>query len=119
MRGVRFGDAAQVDLAMRLGRQDDVVGLDASQFLKNRARRIPESRTALPHLKHLPEHEGEEADQDVSLDAMGELMPDRPDVQLIFLDAEGGFRLGELDIGFPELCVGPIRDVGAQHIGAF
>jgi len=51
LRGVRFGDAAQVDLAMRFGREDDVVGLDASQFLKNRARRIPESRTALPYLK--------------------------------------------------------------------
>jgi hypothetical protein len=46
-------------------------------------------------------------------------VPDRPHVQLIFLDAESGFGLGELDIGFPEPTIAPILDVGAQEVGAF
>jgi len=34
------------------------------------------------------------------------------------VDAEGGFGLGELDIGFPELLVAPVGDVGAPDITA-
>jgi hypothetical protein len=40
-------------------------------------------------------------------------MPDRPHLELIFVDAESGFGLGELDIGFPELLIAPIGDVWA------
>jgi hypothetical protein len=43
----------------------------------------------------------------VGLNALLALMPDRPDVELIFLDAEGGFGLGELDRGFLELLIAP------------
>ena len=40
-------------------------------------------------------------------------------LQLILLDAKGGFGLGELDIGLPELLIAPVGDVRAQQIGAF
>ena len=53
------------------------------------------------------------------LNAVLALMPDRTHVQLIFLDAESGFGLGELDVGLPELPIAPIGDVRAQQIGAF
>ena len=69
--------------------------------------------------RDLPEHEGEKADQDMGLNAICALMPDRADIELILLDAKRGFGLSELDIGFPELLVAPVGDVGAQHIGAF
>src|SRR5439155_4066572 len=72
----------------------------------------------LPHLQALPQHESEEADEDVGLDAVLALMPDRAHVQLILLDPKGRFGLGELDVGLPQLFVAPIGDVRAQEIGA-
>src|SRR5437868_13559853 len=55
----------------------------------------------------------------MGLNAILALVPDRPHVQLIFLDAEGGFGLRELDVGLPELLIAPINDVRAQEIGTF
>ena len=69
-------------------------------------------------LQALPEHEGEEANEDVGLDAILTLVPDRPNVQLVFVDAESGLGLGELDIGFPQLPIASIGDVRAQQMSA-
>ena len=117
--GVGLGDATQADLAVCCGRQDDVVGLDAGKLFEDGARRVAEARARLPHLEALPQHEGEEADEDVGLDAILALMPDRAEVQLILLDAKSRLGLSELDVGLPELSVAPIGDVRAQQIGAF
>ena len=103
---------------MRRGRQNDVVGLDAGKLFEDGPRRVPEARALLPHFETFPEHEGEEANEDVSLDAVLALMPDRTQVQLILLNAKRGFGLGELDVSLPELLVAPIADVRAQEIGA-
>jgi hypothetical protein len=46
-------------------------------------------------------------------------MPDRTNVELIFMDAKSGFRLRELNVGFPELPIAPIIDVRSKKIGAF
>src|SRR6516225_2453921 len=35
-------------------------------------------------------------------------------IELIFLDAEGRFGLGKLDIGLPELFIAPVGDIRAQ-----
>jgi len=35
-----------------------------------------------------------------------------------FVDAEGGFRLGQLDVGLPQRLIGPIGDVSAQEMDA-
>ena len=40
LRGIRLGDTAQANLAMRRGRQHDVVGLDARQFFEDGTRRV-------------------------------------------------------------------------------
>jgi hypothetical protein len=53
----------------------------------------------LPHLQALPLHEVEEAHEDVGLQPVGSLMPDRSHVQLVLLDTKGGFGLRELDVG--------------------
>jgi len=98
---------------MRHGRQDHVVGLNARELFEDGAPRISETGAALPHLQRLPQHEGEKTDEDVCLHAILALMSDRTDVELIFLDAERGFGLGELDVGLPEL-----RDaVGTRYRG--
>ena len=100
------------------GSANDVVGLDAGKLFEDGPRRVPEARALLPHFETFPEHEGEEANEDVSLDAVLALMPDRTQVQLILLNAKRGFGLGELDVSLPELLVAPIADVRAQEIGA-
>src|ERR1700730_5565708 len=100
------------------GGQNDVVGLDAREFFEEGARGIAEAGALLPHLETFPQHESEKADQDMSLDALGALMPDGPQVQLILVDAKGGFGLGELNVGLPELLLVPVGNIRAQQIGA-
>jgi len=85
---------------------------------KDGAWRIAETRAALPHLQALPQHEGKKADEDMSLYAILALVPDRAEIELVFLDTEGSFGLRELDIGLPELSIAPIVDVRTQQIGA-
>src|SRR5262249_4192661 len=69
----------------------------------------------LPHFEALPEHEGEEANEDVGLDPVLPLMPDRTQVQLILVNAKSCVGLSELDVGLPKLSVAPIADVRAQE----
>ena len=94
-------------------------GTDAGKLFEDGPRRVAEARALLPHLEALPEHEGEEANEDVGLDPLLALMPDRSNVQLIFLDAKSRFGLGELDVSLPQLSVAPIADVRTQEIGSF
>jgi hypothetical protein len=107
LSGVGLGHATQADPAMGRGREDDVVLLNARKLFENGTRRISEPCALLPHLQTLPQHEGEKANQDMRLNAVFALMPDRPHLELIFLDAESGFGLGELDIGFPDDWLAP------------
>src|SRR5262249_56802440 len=67
----------------------------------------------------LPQYEGQKAHEDVGLNAIGALVPDRAHLELIFLDAKRRFGLSELDVGLPQLFLAPVADVGAQQIGAF
>ena len=83
------------------------------------SRGISQAGALLPHLEALPQDEGEKAHEDMGLSAIFALMPDRTDVQLIFLDTESSLSLRELDIGLPELPIAPVGDVRAQEIGAF
>lgn len=111
-------DAAQANLAVRCGRQDDIVGPNARKLFEDGARRVSKAFAPLPHFEAFPRHEGEKAHEDMSLDAILALVPDQTHVELILLDTKGGFGLGELDIGLPEPPIAPIRDVRARQIGA-
>ena len=115
--GIGLGDAAQPDLIVGSCRQHDVVRLNSCELFEYRPWGVAKPGALLPHLQALPQHESEEAHEDVGLDALRALVPDRAHVQLIFLDPKGRFSLGELDVGFPELRIAPIRDVLAQEIG--
>jgi hypothetical protein len=53
------------------------VALDAFDFLEHGARGVAKLCTALPQLEGLPQHEGQEAHQDMRLDPIGSLVPDR------------------------------------------
>src|SRR2546426_11059518 len=86
--GVRAHHAAQAQLAAVLGRQDDVCALNTPEFIEDRARTPAEARASLPLLERLPQHVGEETDEDVGLDAVGALVPHRTNCQLALLDAE-------------------------------
>lgn len=59
----------------------------------------------------------EEANEDMGLNAVLSLVPDRTHVQLTVLDPKGGLGLSELNVGLPELFVAPIADIRAQEIG--
>jgi hypothetical protein len=91
--GVWLGHAAQTNLAVRDGWQDDILGLDAREFFQDGARGIAEACTLLPHLEALPQHEGEKADENMRLHAILALVPDRTDVELIFFGYEKRLRL--------------------------
>src|SRR5207253_9199862 len=113
-------DAADAERAVGIlgQRQHDVRALDAAEFIENRPRAVAQPRLALPLLQRLPEHIGEEAHQDVRLDPLGLLMPDRPERELTLLDAEGGFGLRELHVRPPPRLSVPVGDIGAQHVTA-
>jgi hypothetical protein len=118
LSGIGLGDASQANLAVRCGRQDDVVGLNARKLFEDGARRVSKAGALLPHLEAFPQHEGEKAHEDMSLDTVFALVPDRTHVELILLDTKGGFGLRELDVGLPEPLIAPIGDILAQEIGA-
>jgi hypothetical protein len=99
-------------------RQYDVGAVDGAEFLEDGAGRVAKAGAALPLLQRLPQHVGEEAHQDVGQYAVLTLVPDRPDRQLALVNAEGGFRLRELDIGAPQVLGCPVGEVGAQHVAA-
>jgi hypothetical protein len=91
--GVGLSDAAQADLTMGGGRQDDVSRLDSRKLFEDRTGRISKACALLPHLEALPQHEGKKADEDMSLNAILMLTPDRTEVELIFLDAKRRFDI--------------------------
>src|SRR5260370_18093235 len=116
--GIGLGDATQTYLAVGGGWQHDIIRLNARELFEHGSWGIAETSAALPHLEALPQHEGEKADEDMCLHAILALVPDGTKVELVFLDAESSFGLGELDIGFPELSIPPILDVRTQHLDA-
>jgi hypothetical protein len=88
--GVRPDDAAQPELAAVLSRQHDVGALNALEFVKDRPWARAEACAALPLLERLPQHVGEEAHEDVGLDAIGALVPHRANAELALLDPARG-----------------------------
>jgi hypothetical protein len=93
--------------------------VDARQLGENRARGIAQPGAGLPLLERLPQPVGEKADQNMRLDARLFVMSDRTDGQIGFVNAEGGPRYAELDVGLPQLLVSPVVDVAAQDVSAF
>src|SRR5437660_1695058 len=119
LRGVRAHDAAQTEFAAVLGGEHDVGALDAAELVEDRPWTLPEAGPPLPLLEGFPQHVGQEADEDVGLDAILPLVPHGTNPQLTFLDAECRLRVGELDVRAPQVLGRPVGDVGAQHVAPF
>jgi len=62
----------------------------------------------LPLLERFPKHISKKADQNVRLDAVLFMMPDRTQAKIGFLNTEGGLSFAQLDVGLPQLLVGPV-----------
>jgi hypothetical protein len=77
---------------------------------------MAQSCTRLPLLERLPQHVSKKADQNVRLDAVLFMMPDRPDAQIGFVNPKSGLGFRQLDVGFPKLFVSPVMDVVAGHL---
>ena len=63
------------------------------------------SPARLPLLQRLPQGIGDEADQNMRLDASFLVMPDRANRQIGLLDSEGGLGFGQLDVGLPQRVI--------------
>ena len=46
------------------------------------------------------------------------LVPDGPELEILFVDAEGRFRVRQRDVDRPEIFRRPVADIGAQEITA-
>ena len=90
-------DASEPNLWTALDGHHDVDTLDPGHLLDEGPGTVAETGTALPSLERLPHTEGQEADEDVRLDSLLLLVPDRPNGQLALDDAERGLGLRELD----------------------
>src|SRR5262245_1212900 len=100
------------------GRRHHVGALDAAQLFQHRHRAVAQSGPCPPALQRLPQRRRQEVHQHVRLHPTGQLVPDRPDAQLGFLDADRGLRVGEMPVGTPQLVRIPIRHVAAPHVAA-
>src|SRR6516165_6643913 len=110
--------ATQADRPSIGCRRHDIGALDASQLLQHCRRAISQPRPARPPLQCLAQDIGEEADQQMCLHSPGRLVPDRPNAEIVLMDAEGGLRIREMHIGTPQFFLVPIRDVASQQIAA-
>ena len=80
---------------------------------------IPQSGLSAHPAETCPENIREKADQNVGLDTAFFLVPDGAQPEVVFLDAERFFRIGQLDVGLPELLRRPRLDVAPQEVAAF
>ena len=96
-----FTDATAANIDVFFRRQHHIDHADLAQFVKNPSRFITQARSFGPLVQCFPEHIGQEADQDMRENPILFLMPDRPDLQVAFMNSKGRFGLGQLDVGLP------------------
>ena len=73
-----------------VGRGEYHIGtLDAVEFGEDRAGALPQPRSSLPLFQGFPQDVGQEADEDMGLNAIGSLMPDGAEPQFALLDVLG------------------------------
>ena len=103
---VRLCHTAKADgltpTVFRADREYDVPRLDLDDLVKQTARGIPQAAAAHPTRQRLPHRIGQEADQDVCLDPVFFVMPDRPQNEFVLRDAKCPFGVRQLDVMFPQ-----------------
>ena len=119
MIGTHHAAYAQFTLGVLRQRQHNVSGVYARELCEDGSRRVSKPGFRLPLLQRFPQSVGDEADEDVRLDAPLLVVPDRQDGEIGLVDAERGFRLGELNVCLPKRLIRPFSYVGAQDVDAF
>jgi hypothetical protein len=116
----RAGHATTADFyALFSRRHYDVDQTDLAQFIKHVSLFVPQPCFLRHFLHRFPEYVGEEADQNMRLDAVLLLIPDRSNAEIAFVDSERGFGLGQLDVRLPKILRRPVDDVRPQQLAAF
>ena len=93
--------AARAELLAVLRGKDDVDRAQFAELVEDAAWFVAQARPLAQLAEELPEHVGQEADQDMGQDAVLFLVPHGPERQVAFLDAERRLRLGQLDVRAP------------------
>lgn len=113
------GDAAVADFDTLLaGGKDDVDQVDFAQLLKNATGLVAQTGRPSHLVQRLPENIRQETDQNVGLNPLFGLVPDRADPQIALVDPKCGFGLGQLDVRLPKVFGRPVRYVRSQKITA-
>src|SRR5205814_9696284 len=86
--------------------------------MEDRPRTVAEPGLCLPLLERLPEHVGQETDEDVRLDARGLLMPDRSDAELTLVNAKCRLGLPQVHVRLPHRLGRPVPHDGATDVAA-
>src|SRR3989338_5072423 len=116
MRLVGADDAPHFDLSAIGERQNYGGALNSSHFLDDRPGAVPHPRPRLPLLQHFPQDVAQETHEDVRLDPILFLVPDRPNGQVALVDSERGLRLGQLDVRLPQVLGTPVPNVRSEQV---
>ncbi len=106
------------DLSAVGRRQDNVRALQRRELGQGSRRGEPGAAAVEQVFQRHPECATGKRDQEMGLDAVLELMEQRPTRQLAFQGAEGAFGLGQLDVLRPRFLRGLSLEIGAQQIRA-
>ncbi len=112
-------DATTADFNVLVPRgQDDVYQPYLAQLLEYPTRLVAQPGGLRHLMQRLPKDVGQEADQNVSLDSLLGLVPDRADSQVAFVDPERRLGVGQLDVRLPKILGRPVRDIRAEEVAA-
>ena len=100
----RASDAATTDFDVLVpGGQNDVYQAYLTQFLEYPTRLVAQPGGPGHLMQRLPKDVRQEADQNVSLDPLLGLVPDRADSQVALVNSERRLGVSQLDVCLPEI----------------
>ena len=98
---------------MRVGLEYHIDKRERLDELDDPARFVAKAGALGHQAEAFPEHIRQEADQDVGLHAIFALMEDGPELEILFVDAEGSLSFSQLDVCLPEILGRPVADIGS------
>src|SRR5204863_9319782 len=101
------------------GGEVNVEHLDGGELVEHRPRGETGSQRPEPGAQRDVQAISQERDEDVGLDALDELVIDRPQLQVVLEVFEGGLDLDQLNIELPQLGRVSSAQIAAQEIAAF
>lgn len=96
----------------------DVEHLDGGEGVEHGAWREAGSQGPKPGPERDVQAIGQERDEDMGLDALLQLVMDRPQLQIVLQIFEGRLDFDELNIELPQLCGVVPGQIGAEQVAA-